>query len=205
MSIAISRRIALMLAIIIIINIGMINAFAENSELEAIAPSEGTLLQGENHKVVQNTDDSYDMIRSVSVVVSSQVIRIQEVDGAYYVFLPAHADFQSLLFQLETVTSNFRISGDKGEAEINDGEVDITALSTADENGAYNVTLTGSNMKQIAIKLMKSANISAMYITSKDAETEGREFVDASKKNSTTGSMCLIDPEGTVVCSDNLK
>ena len=79
MKITIQRGIALALAIVIIINIGVINVFAENNENTAIEPSGEILLKDENQKAVQSAADSYDVIHNVSVIVSSQVIRIQEV------------------------------------------------------------------------------------------------------------------------------
>ncbi len=198
------KIISFALAITLMMNIGAISVFAENDEKEAVQ-SEVALSQDIAQEENLGSSEPYDALNDVSVIVSSQVIRIQEIDGSYYVFLPAHADLQSVIFKAAEGIADFKISGDKGETAANESGTDIPALSAADENGAYTVILSGSNMPQITVKLMKSANIPAMYITSKDAETEGREFVDASKSNSTTGSMCLIDSEGNVTYSDKLK
>ena len=202
---AIPKGIVLVLALIIMLNVCAISALAVGNDEEAIAEANEEIIQDTVENDDSNTVSSDELISNVSVIVSSQAIHIQKVDGSYYLFLPANADLQSLSFQIAAETAALTISGDKGKAEINADGIDITALASADENGIYSVTLSGENMEQTAIKLMKSANIPAMYITSKDADNEGRAFVDASKDNSTTGSLYLVDSEGNVICSDSLK
>ena len=202
---AIPKTIAMILAIFIMLNSCVITVFAASGENEEIAAPEEVLSQAPNQDAAPSAAEKNAVVPDVSITVSSQTIHMQTVESDYYIFLPSNADLQAVSFKITGDNSNLKISGNKGETALNGTDVDITALSDADENGAYSITLSGSNIAQITIRVMKSANIPAMYIKSKNAETEGRDFVDASKKNVTSGSMCLIDSEGRVICSDDIK
>ena len=55
-----------------------------------------------------------------------------------------------------------------------------------------------------AVQVLQAALQPTIYITSSDRMNEGRSFVDAAKTNVTTGSMMMVDAEGTVLYEGEL-
>ena len=56
----------------------------------------------------------------------------------------------------------------------------------------------------MTLHVMKSQNISALYLTSDDPVSQGREYVDASKSNETTAKMTMVAANGSIVYDGDL-
>ena len=79
--------------------------------------------------------------------------------------------------------------------------LDLTALCG---DGSYTVTvqaINGSETSEYQVNFLFSGNISTMYLVSDDPVNEGRAWVESSpdKSNKATGSMVMVNSDGTVV------
>jgi len=130
-----------------------------------------------------------------------------------YLFLPSFADVSSFVLDFTRVdggTAIFLSSAESGSyTEIASGaKMDLTAMGLGkDSNGAYLLYIRladGSYVRPLAV--MVSANIRAMYIISDDPVNYGRDYIEASPDHTAkaTGTMLLVDPDGTVVYNKGL-
>ena len=129
---------------------------------------------------------------------NGQAITPTMVENEFYVFLPSGTDLTKL-----ALTSNdnspLSVTGDKGTADSTSA-IDITKIASL-KDGMYSVDVkTGAG--KVAVKIMVSDSIGSIFLTSTDAENEGRSYVDAVKGNSTTGKMLFIGADGSTVLYD---
>lgn len=143
--------------------------------------------------------------------VNGNIIKAQEINGEAYLFLPASADTTKLKlsFGISTGEELF-VSGKSGapEVKVDGSEVDLDSMSVKD-NGVY--TLNASERKADktlaaeTVKVMKSANVSTVYISSADKSQQGRTYVDSAKDNTAAGKMVMTAADGTAVYNGKLK
>lgn len=108
-------------------------------------------------------------------------------DSDYYLFLPSTADCTSLVFWFNGTASVNSTSLTSGVAtdvfsEINEGGVSKT----------YTLKIGSSSYNLVA---MKSSDVATVYI---DTQSGSISSVNASKDNSETGSIMVVQPDGTV-------
>ena len=142
-----------------------------------------------------------DYISSITAEVSGMTVPMQIVDETAYLFLPSSADLSnlSLTFALRDHTaSEISLTGSAGSTTLNSlsGSVNMTAV-TGSNGGSVRVGL--DNMEEMPLYVMKSDNVSSLFITSDDPSNQGRDFVDDSKSNKTTAKMKLVSENGSVV------
>lgn len=131
----------------------------------------------------------------------------QSVDGVDYLFLPAAADLEHLnlnVYVEEGVTVTYR--GNLGQTQ--EQTFDLTAVAAKDEDGVYALEITaecGDQSASRSLKILHSANVGAMFLTSSDPVNQGRSYVDAVKGNATTGDMVLLEPDGAVTYDGSLS
>lgn len=155
-------------------------------------------------------------VEQLTYSAGSTVIRPQMVEEQLYLFLPASADLSTFCLDCGlTDNQALWISGDRNETGIPVGEgVDLTAVATETE-GYYPVTLTivesaaepdgqDQTVASTQLRVMHSANLPALYLTSSDPAEQGRTYVDASRDNEATGSMALQTAERTFVYDGQL-
>ena len=78
--------------------------------------------------------------------------------------------------------------------------MNVTKLADA-QDGLYDLAVLVNGQKAAVVHIAQSANINALYITSDDPATQGRDFVDASKSNIATGKLLVVDKDGKTVRS----
>ena len=133
-------------------------------------------------------------------VLSGKTVLLTETEGGFFLLLPAGTDMSKLVINADSLGGQLSIKGDLGSAKTGES-FDISKVATA-ANGAYAVTLTdGERTQSLTIR---KASTASMFITSDDAANSGREYVDASKSNSSTGKMVLIGADGSVIYDGNL-
>lgn len=130
------------------------------------------------------------------------------VDNAYYLMLPANTDLKALQLNLglEDESQSVEFVGGAGYQKTsgNSAVVDIIALTGNVDGTSHDIMLALPESEPMMLHVMKSQNISSIYLTSDDPVAQGRQYVDASKKNETTAQMTMVDANGNVVYDGNL-
>ena len=129
---------------------------------------------------------------------NGQTVKASHVGEDNYIFLPSGTDISRLLFS-SSDKAVVTIAGDKGSAKI-DTVLDLNSISSK-ADGCYSVSVSAVGYSYSA-KIMVSDSIPSLFLTSSDAENEGRSYVDSKKGNSTTGSMFLCGADGKTVIYD---
>ena len=78
-------------------------------------------------------------------------------------------------------------------------QVDLTSLASKSADGSYTLSVSLADLAPLQVKVMASASVAAMYLTSADPENQGRDYVDADKGNSAEGSMTLVAADGAIL------
>lgn len=153
-------------------------------------------------------------IGEVSYSSGGSVIKVQYVDGTPYLFLPSSADSKNLILNcaLSDGESLYVSGSRKKDGICADGGFDLNDISEV-KNGEYSVELTvkkisdGGKVSAVTqkktLKIMQSANFSAVYLTHGDGYG-GREYVDAAKANAIKGEMTMITSLGDTVYDGKL-
>ncbi len=105
-----------------------------------------------------------------------------ELEGERWLFLPAHADMDALTLHMED-------------------EVFWTAPEEADEEGVFSAPVTDADGTVLfELHVMRSENLRALYLFSDDPIGHGRKWLEDCDyhENETTGSMAMVDVDGTV-------
>lgn len=135
-------------------------------------------------------------------------INTQVVGDTTYMYLPAAADLSALNLNFEVTgpKNNVIITGANGSVDCTNGANTVDLSGICDINAEYiDLTIAIDNYTSVSVRVMKSSAVGTVEITSKDAENEGREYVDSSKDNKTKGSMIMTTADGTVVYDGELK
>lgn len=158
-------------------------------------------------RTVPMPEASY-VVTKASIVAGDNEVTMLNVDGDAYFFLPADADLSNLKLRLtldeevkgETVAVSGGLKTVSGTANGTNCELalNLTQLASKDAGGGYTIAIAAGKYTPMSVKILQSANIPSMFITS-DKASEGREFVDASKSNEATAQMTLTGPNGTVL------
>lgn len=103
-------------------------------------------------------------------------------DGIYYFLLPTSADLSSI-----TVYHNFD-SVQIGAATLESGK----PYSLFENGGSYTLRADG---KQYSVKVLQSSRIGSMFLTT---ESGSMDYIHANKENKESGSLLLIDTDGSI-------
>ena len=152
--------------------------------------------------------DSTDVIKDAAIVAGNSEVKLLRVDDEAHFFLPADADLADLSFNLTIdeaeVGGAVTVSGDLNTTSSTANSKNCTAafnlkqLASADEDGGYTIGIAVGKYRPMKVKVLQSSKIPSMFITS-DNPNQGRDYVDASKDNKTTGHMTLTGANGTVI------
>ena len=146
-----------------------------------------------------------DLLTDLSYPASADAVVIpQQVNGTFWLFLPAHADFSrlTLWFQGGAIS----VSAGNGSLTAESGKpFDLASLfPDPPQNGQYALTLSRDGVT-VGLTVMKSAHVGSLYLTSPSAEQD-RAWVDQSKDNRTKGgSAVLLRADGGRVFGGGLK
>lgn len=131
-------------------------------------------------------------------------------DGNVYIFLPSSADLSKLVLYSENEYSYITVSADKTVKTSFGEEINLLSLfdDYKDQKGEYTVTITAvpsaGTIYEQKITVMKSERIRSLFLTSEDAVSKGRTWVDSSKSNKAKGEMIYLNADGTVFYADEL-
>ena len=126
---------------------------------------------------------------------SNTVITVQTgLDGNRYIFLPASADLENLVFYFDSESVKLN------DTEITSGETfNLTEVAQKSKDGYI---LTSENGEKLIV--MKSANIRSLFYVSNDPVNAGRKWIDAVKGNTAEGKMSLVSADGEVDYTDKV-
>lgn len=131
-------------------------------------------------------------------------------DGKDYLFLPSSADLTKVSFNIDDSFRSMTVRADNS-VTLNDSDTfDLLSLfdDPSAQNGEYTVTVIALPKFGIVsvqkLTIMKSENISTVYLSSSDPENKGREWVDSSKSNKADGNMAFVADDGTIIYEDKL-
>lgn len=142
-----------------------------------------------------------EQFKDICATVDGQTISGMQSGADQYLFLPASAKLSKLALTVTTHSSDalkIELQGTKGTQTLDGAAVNVTKLADA-QDGLYDLAVLVNGQKAAVVHIAQSANINALYITSDDPATQGRDFVDASKSNIATGKLLVVDKDGKTV------
>lgn len=142
-----------------------------------------------------------EQFKDICATVDGQTISGLQSGADQYLFLPASAKLSKLALTVTTQNSDalkIELQGTKGTQTLDGAAVNVTKLADA-QDGLYDLAVLVNGQKAAVVHIAQSANINALYITSDDPATQGRDFVDASKSNIATGKLLVVDKDGKAV------
>ncbi len=143
-------------------------------------------------------------VTDVFVTIGSNNINAQNIEGQLYLFLPSYADLTKLSLNVENSYS-YLAEGNNQTVSLSTSELlNVFELSEPDSLGIYSLNITTDN-QEYAIKLLKSSNVSSVFINSNDAVNFGKTYIDAQKGNKASGNVDVIDAKGNIIYSGAFK
>lgn len=158
--------------------------------------------------VFSNPVDSLYACNGFRAVIPSAIGTVNYVNAQYssgrnIIYLPASANMKSMTFEFNAQNSVF--INDKGNAiQIQPGEpVNIAryvSLKKGDGTKVLKLSVdVNGEFKNFDLYFIQSANIASMHIKSEDPVNKGLMYVASVKGNASTGSVDLVNPDGSVV------
>ncbi len=131
------------------------------------------------------------------------VVRLQQVEDAHWLFLPASADLTRLALTFDGGAVSLA-RGDRSVRVQSGAPFDLTALFAAPPaDGVWTVTLSRGR-ERLTLHLMRSAHVRALYLTSADPAKD-RAWVDQAKGNKAKGRAVLLRADGSTVYDGGMK
>lgn len=167
------------------------------------------------NKKIENIEDINLYYEANSNLSNKSNVKIKKVNENYYLFLPSSSDLSKLKLRFN-LSKKYKILliKDNNEIELKDGkEFDFRKFYKKEpENYEYSVNIIikdkkNNNIIEESLKIMKSENVSSMFINSDNEEEYGRQWVEASQDhtNSATGNMVMIDSNNNIIYNNLLK
>ena len=148
---------------------------------------------------------SADVTAMTATVDGVQVPAVQ-VDGTNYLFLPSSANLASLnaVFTRSAETGDLVVTGDLSSQNVSSTDsLNISALAS-ETDGYRTITAKIGNGTAFTVRVMQATSLPTVYLTSTDASAQGRAYVDASKQNTTTAALRMIDANGGEIAATNI-
>lgn len=193
-----------------------IGSFNVGSEYYFGIPTQGYVLRGTrdfNGSTYRANNDGVLTIVFKSAVDTSKKTKASVattfVGEAQYLFLPAHADLSSVTLEFAAPNGQygyFSLDG-KQYSKVGSGSSFNLSGSVVKSSIRQLWFKTGESSTVQTLNVMISSNVRAMYLVSDDPANYGRAYIEGSSDHSTqaTGSMLLVDPDGTVVYNGGLS
>ena len=137
-------------------------------------------------------------VTAMTATVDGVQIPAVQVDGTNYLFLPASANLASLnaVFTRSAETGDLVVTGDLSSQNVSSTDsLDVSALAS-ETDGYRSITAKVGNGDGFTVRVMQATKLPTVYLTSTDASAQGRAYVDASKQNTTTAALRMIDANG---------
>lgn len=145
-------------------------------------------------------------VTAMTATVDGVQIPAISADGANYLFLPASADLESLAatFTRSADEGNLVVTGNQGSQSVSGGDaLNVSALAS-ETDGYRSITAKVGNGDGFTVRVMQATSLPTLYLTSSSA-AENRTYIDASKTNTTTAALRMLDAAGDEIGVGNIK
>lgn len=147
-------------------------------------------------------------VTAMTATVDGIQIPAVDVDGTNYLFLPASADLANLNVTITRSANDgsLVVAGDQGSLPVNGNAAALNVSALASETDGYRLlTAKVGNGTAFTVRIMQATNLPTIYLTSTNANTQGRSYVDSSKRNTTTAALKMIDAAGSEISTMDIK
>ena len=146
-------------------------------------------------------------VTAMTATVDGMQIPAVDVNGTNYLFLPATADLANLNVTITRSANDgsLVVAGNQSSQPVtgNAATLNVSALAS-ETNGYRTITAKVGNGTAFTVRVMQATSLPTVYLTSKDASTRGRSYVDSSKQNTTTAALKMIDANGGEIAATNI-
>ena len=145
-------------------------------------------------------------VTAMTATVDDVQIPAVQVDGTNYLFLPASANLASLnaVFTRSAEPGDLVVTGDLSSQNVSSTDpLDVSALAS-ETNGYRTITAKVGNGTAFTVRVMQATSLPTVYLTSTDANAQGRAYVDGNKQNTTTAALRMIDANGGEIAATNI-
>lgn len=147
-------------------------------------------------------------VTAMTATVDSMQIPAVNVDGTNYLFLPASADIANLNVTITRSANDgsLVIAGDQSSQPVTGNAAKLNVSALASETDGYRLlTAKVGNGTAFIVRIMQATSLPTIYLTSTDASTKGRSYVDSRKGNTTTATLKMIDAAGNEISTMGIK
>ena len=138
-------------------------------------------------------------VKAMTATVDGMQIPAVDVNGTNYLFLPASADLASLNVTITRSANDgsLVVEGNQSSQPVTGNAATLDVFALASETDGYRLlTAKVGNGTAFTVRIMQATSLPTIYLTSMDANTQGRSYVDSSKQNTTTAALKMIDADG---------
>ena len=147
-------------------------------------------------------------VTAMTAAVDGMQIPAVDVKGTNYLFLPASANLANLNVTITRSANDgsLVVAGDQSSQSVtgNAAALDVSALAS-ETDGYRLLTAKVGNGTAFTVRIMQATNLPTIYLTSTNANTQGRSYVDSSKRNTTTAALKMIDAAGSEISTMDIK
>lgn len=147
-------------------------------------------------------------VTAMTATVDGMQIPAVDVDGTNYLFLPASADLANLNVTITRSANDgsLVIAGDQSSQPVTGNAAKLNVSALASETDGYRLlTAKVGNGTAFTVRIMQATSLPTIYLTSTNANTQGRSYVDSSKQNTTTAALKMIDTAGSEISTMGIK
>lgn len=147
-------------------------------------------------------------VTAMTAAVDGMQIPAVDVKGTNYLFLPASADLANLNVTITRSANDgsLVVAGNQNSQPVNGNAATLNVSALASETDGYRLlTAKVGNGTAFTVRIMQATNLPTIYLTSTNANTQGRSYVDSSKRNTTTAALKMIDAAGSEISTMDIK
>lgn len=147
-------------------------------------------------------------VTAMTATVDGMQIPAVDVKGTNYLFLPASADLANLNVTITRSANDgsLVVAGNQNSQPVNGNAAALNVSALASETDGYRLlTAKVGNGTTFTVRIMQATNLPTIYLTSTNANTQGRSYVDSSKRNTTTAALKMIDAAGSEISTMDIK
>ena len=147
-------------------------------------------------------------VTAMTATVDGMQIPAVDVKGTNYLFLPASADLANLNVTITRSANDgsLVVAGNQNSQPVNGNSAALNVSALASETDGYRLlTAKVGNGTAFTVRIMQATNLPTIYLTSTNANTQGRSYVDSSKRNTTTAALKMIDAAGNEISTMDIK
>lgn len=146
-------------------------------------------------------------VTAMTATVDGMQIPAVDVKGTNYLFLPASADLANLDVTITRSANDgsLVVAGDQSSQSVTGNAATLNVSALASEMDGYRLlTAKVGNGTAFTVRIMQATSLPTIYLTSTDANTQGRSYVDSSKQNTTTAALRMIDANGGEIVATSI-